>query len=124
MDENNSLENSIPEENVSMTKKERADAAARDVAEVAARGAGRYFGGGALELMPSEVANLYIPYSDNNDKLFDKINDMLRKNINIEKILDYTDKIILKEQLNLSDEQIELAKNIRNKLVNKRLNRK
>ena len=45
MDENNSLENSIPEENVPMTKKEKADSAGRDVAEVAARGAGKYFGG-------------------------------------------------------------------------------
>lgn len=45
MEENNSLENNISEDNVPMTKKEKADAAGRDVAEVAARGAGRYFGG-------------------------------------------------------------------------------
>ena len=85
---------------------------------------GRSFGGGALELMPSEVANLYIPYDENNDKLFDPINNMLRKNIKIEKVLDYVDEIVLRKQLKLSIEQIKMAKSIRNKLLNKRLNKK
>ena len=85
---------------------------------------GRSFGGGALELMPSEVANLYIPYDENNDKLFDPINNMLRKNIKIEEVLDYVDEIVLRKQLKLSIEQIKMAKSIRNKLLNKRLNKK
>ena len=85
---------------------------------------GRSFGGGALELMPSEVANLYIPYDENNDKLFGTIDNMLRKNIKIEKVLDYVDEIILRKQLKLSIEQIRMAKSIRNKLLNKRLNKK
>ena len=46
---------------------------------------GRSFGGGALELMPSEVANLYIPYDENNDKLFGTIDNMLRKTLKLRK---------------------------------------
>ena len=86
--------------------------------------AGRTFGGGALELMPSEVASLYIPYCTENEMLFEKINQMLRNNCEINEILDYTDKKILKENLLLSPEDIELAKHIRQKLLNKRINRK
>ena len=56
--------------------------------------------------------------------LFEKINQMLRNNCEINEILDYTDKKILKENLLLSPEDIELAKHIRQKLLNKRINRK
>ena len=40
MEDENQVQNNEP-----LTKKEKADAAGRDVAEVVARGAGRYYGG-------------------------------------------------------------------------------
>lgn len=70
------------------------------------------------------IIRLYIPYCTENEMLFEKINQMLRNNCEINEILDYTDKKILKENLLLSPEDIELAKHIRQKLLNKRINRK
>ena len=40
---------------------------------------GRNFGGGCLELMPSEVGGIYLPYREENEQIFDTIDRMLRK---------------------------------------------
>ncbi|MDX4058797.1 class I SAM-dependent methyltransferase [Aliarcobacter skirrowii] len=84
---------------------------------------GRSHGGGVLELMPNEVENIYIPYCEKNNVLLSKINDMLRDKTDITEILEMTDKFILKDKFNFSDDDIQIARNIWKKLSKRRLKR-
>lgn len=84
---------------------------------------GRSYGGGVLELMPSEVEKIVLPYDSHNGYLLSEIENRFRKGDNISTILDYTNKIILKDGLGLSVKDIKLAHNIWKKLSNRRLNR-
>ena len=84
---------------------------------------GRSYGGGVLELMPKEVENILIPYNENNDKIFAKIDTMMRNKTDIDEILRYTDDIILKKGFGFSDADIKIVNNIWKKLLNRRLHR-
>ncbi|MEE8807482.1 MAG: hypothetical protein SOI44_03570 [Lactimicrobium sp.] len=84
---------------------------------------GRSYGGGVMTFEPGEVRKLLLPMN-NADKLdFIKIDSLIRKN-RIESALDYTDQILLKEGLNLSDNDINTLRNIWKKLRDHRINRK
>ena len=85
---------------------------------------GRSHGGGVLELMPSEVGSILLPYNETNQQLLVKIDIMMRKGKNIDEILAVTDKIILKNKYGFSNAEIKLANQIWKKLVNRRLNRR
>ena len=85
---------------------------------------GRNFGGGCLELMPSEVGEIYLPYREENEKIFDTLDRMLRKKATADDILDYTDEIILRQGMRLSAEEVKLARTIWHKIINRRLTRK
>lgn len=85
---------------------------------------GRSYGGGVLELMPSEVEKILLPYRESNAELLPWIDEKIRKKESISKILEYTDQIILKERYGLSDNEISLARSIWQKLCNRRINRK
>ena len=82
---------------------------------------GRNFGGGVLELMPSEVESIFLPYNEENEDLFDEIDGMLRKGESIDKILNYTDQKILVERCGYSIDQVKLGRNIWKKLSSRRL---
>jgi adenine-specific DNA methylase len=84
---------------------------------------GRSHGGGVLELMPNEAESILIPYHENNGKLLDKIDKMLREGKNIDDILKLTDKIILRKHYGFSDKEIKLLNSIWKKLQSRRLNR-
>jgi hypothetical protein len=84
---------------------------------------GRSHGGGVLELMPNEVESVVLPYNLSNEELVGKIDKMIREKTNIEKILQYTNKKILSENLGFSEYEISIAHNIWKKLMNRRLNR-
>lgn len=84
---------------------------------------GRNFGGGCLELMPSEVEGIYLPYRECNETLFDTIDTMLRQKVETSEILNYTDPIILGKGMGLSDEEIALARKLWQKLMDRRHNR-
>lgn len=84
---------------------------------------GRSHGGGVLELMPNEVESIVIPYSETHEDLLKEIDDRLRKKQSIHEILEYTNKIILKDTFGFSDEEIAIAHSIWKKLSNRRLNR-
>ena len=60
---------------------------------------GLNFGGGVLELMPSEVEGIYLPYRKANAKLFDKVDQMVREKKTADEILDITDKELLQKGL-------------------------
>lgn len=84
---------------------------------------GRNFGGGCLELMPSEVGGIYLPYREENEQIFDTLDNMLRKKANADEILDYTDEIILRQGMGFSKEEVKLARSIWHKIINRRLTR-
>lgn len=85
---------------------------------------GRNFGGGCLELMPSEVSDIFIPYRIENEKLFDTIDQMLRDKKSPDEILDITDEYILCDGLGLSKDEASLCRSIWHKTMGRRLGRK
>ena len=84
---------------------------------------GRNFGGGCLELMPSEVGGIYMPYRVENESFFDEIDRMLRQKRTVDEILDYTDRIILHEGMGFSMEEVQTARSIWHKTMGRRLSR-
>ncbi len=84
---------------------------------------GRYYGGGVLELTPSEFKKLPIPYTEINEIEFDKFTTKFENKENIEDILNQNDYKILNTMLHLSQEEIDKLISIRKKLVSKRMRR-
>jgi len=84
---------------------------------------GRNYGGGCLELMPSEVKDVFLPYNIHNTDLFDKIDTFLRTKKPIDDILDITDELFLHQGIGLSDKEVKLARSIWKKIMSRRLNR-
>lgn len=84
---------------------------------------GRNFGGGCLELMPSEVGGIFMPYRKENERLFDIIDQMLRDKKSANEILDVTDEIILCQGMGFSKEEIVLCRSIWHKTMGRRLKR-
>ncbi len=85
---------------------------------------GRSHGGGVLELMPSEVEEILLPYDEKNSNLLPTIDKMIREKSHIDDILKITNKQVLEDNLGFSTEDIELADKIWKKLSKRRLNRK
>ena len=84
---------------------------------------GRNFGGGVLELMPSEVEGVYLPYREENSKLFEKVDQMVREKKTADEILDFTDKELLQKGMGFSETETKMARSIWYKLMGRRLNR-
>ena len=84
---------------------------------------GRSYGGGVLELMPSEAGKILLPYQTNNADLLATIDKMMRAKKSIDEILKITNKQILKDGYGLTDKEIKLADSIWKKLSARRLNR-
>ena len=80
---------------------------------------GRHYGGGVLELVPSEIEKLLIPLYPSNKVTLEELNEMFLQKIEIKKILDYQDKIIL-SYIGLTKSEIKLLSEIRQKLANRR----
>jgi hypothetical protein len=58
---------------------------------------GRFYGGGVLELVPSEVEETILPLSVRaSDEDFEELDKMLRDNVDIDEILNFTDGKLLK----------------------------
>jgi len=84
---------------------------------------GRSYGGGVLELMPSEVENILLPYNKRNCILLEELDKLFRKKISIDKILNLTDYEILKKNLGFDQTDINILNNIWRKLSSRRINR-
>lgn len=82
---------------------------------------GRYYGGGVLELTPSEFKKLPIPYVNISSDEFENYTNEFENKENIEEIISKYDKVILGEVLNLNDSDITKIQKIRLKLINKRM---
>lgn len=81
---------------------------------------GRYYGGGVLELIPSEFKRLPIPYVKISDEIFEKFVKNFENKTSIEDILNQNNFFILNKSLSLHNTEIEELESIRNKLINKR----
>jgi len=84
---------------------------------------GRSYGGGVLELMPSETKKILLPYQTENASLLPIIDEMMRAKKNINEILKITNEQILKTGYGFTDKEIKLADNIWKKLSTRRINR-
>lgn len=84
---------------------------------------GRSFGGGVLEIMPSEVQKVILPYSPDNASLLPVIDKALKDGEGIERILDITDQLILVERYGLSQSDVATIRNVWRKMSQRRLNR-
>lgn len=84
---------------------------------------GRSYGGGVLTFEPGEVRRLRIPMigAENLDLL--KM-DAWQRNGEFQKLLTYTDDILLRQGLNLKKNEIEMLHDIWSKLRDRRINRK
>jgi adenine-specific DNA-methyltransferase len=82
---------------------------------------GRYYGGGVLELTPSEFKKLPIPYISINNEQFDNFNKQFENKNNIEEILLANDYNILNQSLGLNSYEIDKLTSIRKKLFKKRM---
>lgn len=81
---------------------------------------GRYYGGGVLELTPSEFKKLPVPYLNITEKKFNTFRKLFENKTNIEQVLNNYDEQILNSSLGLSKEEIERIQVIRNRLISKR----
>lgn len=84
---------------------------------------GRSYGGGVLTFEPGEMRKIRIPMT-NAEKLDMHLIDLWQRNGEVDKILDYTDKVLLQEGLGLSDHDVVLLRGIWVKMRNRRLARK
>jgi adenine-specific DNA methylase len=84
---------------------------------------GRSYGGGVLELMPSEAEKIILPYNADNASILDEINLMMREKRDIRQILAFTNQIILIDGFGFSKSDVQLATQIWEKLSKRRLNR-
>lgn len=84
---------------------------------------GRNFGGGVLELMPSEVSGIYLPYREENEKIFEQLDKMLREKTPVDKMLDYTDEVLLRQGMGFSEREVKMSRSIWHKLMGRRLSR-
>lgn len=84
---------------------------------------GRSYGGGVLTFEPSEIRALKIPMHGA-DKLDVEFVDSLVREGKIEKVLDYTDEILLRDGLGLDKQSISELRTAWKTLSNRRMNRK
>ena len=84
---------------------------------------GRSYGGGVLTFEPGEIRKLKIPMKNAQMLDVEKIDRLVRDN-QIEEVLSYTDGVLLKDGIGLSDCQIQMLRGIWIKLSNRRLGRK
>lgn len=84
---------------------------------------GRSYGGGVLELMPSETEKILLPYKEENEDLLHQIDQMMRGGKGIDEILKITNEHILKNKHGFTDKEIMLTDMIWKRLSARRLNR-
>ncbi len=82
---------------------------------------GRYYGGGVLELTPSEFKKIPIPYNSISEIEFERFTIQFENKENIDDVLKQNDYIILHSTLGLNQNQIKRVEEIREKLIVKRM---
>ena len=84
---------------------------------------GRSYGGGVLTFEPGEMRKIRIPMQMAGQLDLQKI-DAWQRQGEIDKVLEYTDSILLRKGLNLTEQEIELLHSIWIKMCDRRMSRK
>lgn len=89
---------------------------------------GRSYGGGVLEILPGEMGNIMLPRLDTIDpefrnSLLQQIDEIVRKDANIEAALDLVDKEVLVSMLRIEPDWCRACRKIWKKLQQRRLGR-
>lgn len=79
---------------------------------------GRFYGGGVGELVPNEFKSLAIPYKKVAKEHLQQLDNMFRTETPFSDIIDYVDTVVLGS---LSDNEIKLLQNVRNRYLTRRL---
>ncbi|MUG27681.1 Eco57I restriction-modification methylase domain-containing protein [Aeromonas salmonicida] len=82
---------------------------------------GRYYGGGVLELTPSEFKSLPIPYIKINADEFNEFVELFKQKTSIEDVLNFSDNILLARNPLIEQEDIEALREVRAILMDRRL---
>lgn len=82
---------------------------------------GRHYGGGVLELVPSEIEKLLIPLQKVEEHIFAQTDALIRNNASLEELLDFTDPLILGQGLDLTARQIRIIQETHRRLLKRRL---
>jgi len=82
---------------------------------------GRYYGGGVLELTPNEFRALKIPFKKIGSSKFEKFMEIFNNKSSIEEVCKYTDLVLLKEVCDCKDSDILMLRQIRKKLLRRRM---
>ena len=82
---------------------------------------GRHYGGGVLELVPSEINRLRVPLARIEDAAFEKVDKMLRGGAKLEELRKLTDEIVLRRGFGLSEEETGALQTIHDRYMHRRL---
>ena len=82
---------------------------------------GRHYGGGVLELVPSETAALPLALTKVSQRDFKQVDELIRSGGSMEKVLSLTDNNILGREVGLSSREIEIIKGAHRRLLRRRL---
>jgi adenine-specific DNA-methyltransferase len=85
---------------------------------------GRSYGGGVLELIPSEIRRLRVPVVGAGDGAFDELDGLLRAGAEPEELLDAGDRWVLERGLGMEREQIVTLRHAWRQLMQRRLGRR
>jgi adenine-specific DNA-methyltransferase len=86
---------------------------------------GRHYGGGVLELVPTEIEHLVLPLVQSTEEQFSTLDRLVRQSASAEQILGYTDPLVLGPgtPANLSPHEILTLREARRRLHDRRLRR-
>lgn len=87
--------------------------------------AGRSFGGGVLELVPSEVASLLLPLAPVDESTFSRLDTLVRElhGQDSEELVEITDELVTSDIPELAGELLDSARSARELLLRRRLDR-
>jgi len=84
---------------------------------------GRSYGGGVMTFEPSECEKLPLPIRGYESLPVERIDELIRQN-RVEEVLEITDKILLIDNMGISEEEVYTLREIWKKLRDRRINRK
>lgn len=84
---------------------------------------GRSFGGGVLELVPSEIARLRVPLVLGLGERLQSLDELVRKSGSAESVVDATDELLIGLEVGLSRDLMETLRDARCSLLRRRLDR-
>ncbi|MFZ1550239.1 MAG: class I SAM-dependent methyltransferase, partial [Anaerolineae bacterium] len=82
---------------------------------------GRHYGGGVLEMVPSEIERLLIPLGRMEAQELAEVDAMVRRRMDVDELLQVTDPLILQNGLGLSPIETAILQTAHRRLRDRRL---